>query len=183
MKGLVFRQLFDRESCTYTYLLGDSATKEALLIDPVDTKVDRDLQFVDDLGLKLRYCLNTHVHADHITGGGIIKERRPGVKSVLGVGGKPAIADLFLEDGEELKFGQLSLTAVATPGHTNGCTTFVLADKSMAFTGDTLFVRGCGRTDFQQGSSESLYDSVHKKIYTLPDTCRVFPGHDYNGRT
>jgi sulfur dioxygenase len=113
----------------------------------------------------------------------LIKQRLPTVKSVIGAAGKPAVADKYLEDGEELAFGEQKLIARSTPGHTNGCTTYVLGDKSMAFTGDTLFIRGCGRTDFQQGSSDSLYESVHQKIFTLPDECRLFPGHDYNGRT
>eukprot|EP00038_Savillea_parva_P006484 m.164073 g.164073 ORF g.164073 m.164073 type:complete len:392 (-) comp12376_c0_seq1:380-1555(-) len=180
---LIFRQLFDRESCTYTYLLADAKTKEAVLIDPVDTLVDRDLGLIDELGLTLTHCLNTHVHADHITGSGLIKERLTSVKSVLGSGAKPAIADEYLDDGDTLAFGAFHLMALSTPGHTDSCTSYVLGDSSRVFTGDTLFVRGCGRTDFQQGSSDKLYDSVHKKLFTLPDACAVYPAHDYKGRT
>lgn len=180
---LLFRQLFDRESCTYTYLLGDPGSKQAVLIDPVDQLVDRDLQLVDELGLTLTHVLNTHVHADHITGSALIKQRRPTVKSVLGGGARPASADIYLDHLQELSFGSRAVTAMLTPGHTSGCTSYVLDDSSMVFTGDTLFVRGCGRTDFQQGDSSTLFDSVHTKLFTLPDTCEVFPGHDYKGQT
>merc|ERR1719473_648434 len=181
--GLIFRQLFDRSSCTYTYLLGAGGT--GVLVDPVNTKVERDLQFVAELGIKLKYVVNTHVHADHVTAGAMIKQRLPGVKSVLGAATAKAgaKADMFLADGELLEFGGRGLRAVPTSGHTEGCTSFVLDDDSMVLTGDTLFVRGCGRTDFQGGSSETLYDSVHKRLFTLPDDCIVYPGHDYNGRT
>eukprot|EP00041_Stephanoeca_diplocostata_P017084 m.339940 g.339940 ORF g.339940 m.339940 type:complete len:236 (+) comp20588_c0_seq11:273-980(+) len=181
--ALEFRQLFDRESCTYTYILADSVTKDAIIIDPVDTLVDRDVGLIEDLGLNLIYAANTHVHADHITGTGLLKKKLPQCKSVLGAHAKPAEADVFLGENEELKFGTRSISARATPGHTEGCTSFLLDDESMVFSGDTMFVRGCGRTDFQGGSSESLYNSVHSKLFTLPDATKVYPAHDYKGRT
>ena len=183
----IFRQLFEKESGTYTYLLGDGVSKEALLIDPVDTKVDRDLDYATSLGLKVTIGLNTHAHADHITGTGLLREK------IAAAGGGPfqsciskrsgAKADLLVDDGERLYFGSRYVTARSTPGHTGGCTSFVLDDESMVFTGDTLLIRGCGRTDFQDGSSETLYDSVHNQIFSLPDACRVCPAHDYQGRT
>lgn len=116
-------------------------------------------------------------------GSGLIKERLTSVKSVLGAGAKPAIADVHLEHDEVLPFGSHTLRTLATPGHTAGCTSFVLGDNSRVFTGDALFVRGCGRTDFQQGSSDRLFDSVHSHIFTLPETCAVYPAHDYKGQT
>eukprot|EP00753_Platysulcus_tardus_P002853 PLAT11963.1.p2 GENE.PLAT11963.1~~PLAT11963.1.p2 ORF type:complete len:254 (+),score=105.26 PLAT11963.1:69-830(+) len=178
---MFFRQLFDRETCTYTYVLADGDTKEAVIIDPVFELVDRDMQLIEEWGLTLKYVLNTHVHADHVTGSGAMKKRCD-VKSVIGstTGAK---ADVHLAHGESVEFGRHSLTARATPGHTGGCHCFVLGDESMVFTGDTLLIRGCGRTDFQSGSSETLYASVHEQLFTLPDSCRVFPAHDYKGRT
>lgn len=127
--------------------------------------------------------VNTHCHADHLTSTGAIKERIPGVKSAIGKA-SGATADVLLEEGgDQLKFGDRYLTVRSTPGHTNGCITLVLDDESMCFTGDTLLIRGCGRTDFQDGDSGTLYNSVHSKIFTLPESCAVYPAHDYKGRT
>ncbi|KAG1330487.1 hypothetical protein COCNU_02G004550 [Cocos nucifera] len=153
---LLFSQLFEKESSTYTYLLADVAhpDKPALLIDPVDRTVDRDLSLVKDLGLKLIYAMNTHVHADHITGTGLIKDRVPGVKSIISKASNSK-ADLLIDAGDKICFGSLFLEVRATPGHTLGCVTYVTGDgpgqphPRMAFTGDTLLIRGCGRTDFQ----------------------------------
>ncbi|MED6118116.1 Polypeptide N-acetylgalactosaminyltransferase 3, variant 2 [Stylosanthes scabra] len=185
---LLFRQLFEKESSTYTYLLADAShpNKPALLIDPVDRTVDRDLSLIQELGLKLVYALNTHVHADHVTGTGLIKSKVPSVKSVISKA-SGATADLFVEPGDKVQFGDLFLEVRATPGHTLGCVTYVTGDASdqpqprMAFTGDTLLIRGCGRTDFQGGSSEQLYKSVHSQIFTLPKDTFIYPAHDYKG--
>ncbi|KAL0545844.1 hypothetical protein IC582_015740 [Cucumis melo] len=185
---LLFRQLFEKDSSTYTYLLADVShpDKPALLIDPVDKTVDRDLNLVRELGLKLVYAMNTHVHADHVTGTGLIKNKFPGAKSVISraSGSK---ADVLIEPGDRISFGDLFLEVRATPGHTSGCVTYVTGDEPdqpyprMAFTGDALLIRGCGRTDFQGGSSKQLYESVHSQIFTLPKDTLIYPAHDYKG--
>ncbi|KAA3467821.1 persulfide dioxygenase ETHE1-like protein, mitochondrial isoform X1 [Gossypium australe] len=193
---LLFRQLFEKESSTYTYLLADCShpDKPALLIDPVDRTVDRDLNLVKELGLKLIYATNTHVHADHVTGTGLIKGKVPGVKSVISKA-SGSKADVFVEPGDKISFGDLFLEVTmisilmvrATPGHTMGCVTYVTGDgpdqpqPRMAFTGDALLIRGCGRTDFQGGSSQQLYKSVHSQIFTLPKETLLYPAHDYKG--
>ncbi|RAL44341.1 hypothetical protein DM860_017447 [Cuscuta australis] len=187
---LIFRQLFEKESSTYTYLLADGLhpEKPALLIDPVDKTVDRDISLVKELGLKLIYAINTHVHADHVTGSGLIKSKDPSVRSIISKASN-AHADLFIEPGDKIYFGNLFLEVRATPGHTLGCVTYVTGDGSnqpyprMAFTGDTLLIRGCGRTDFQGGSSDQLYNSVDTQIFTLPKDTLVYPAHDYKGLT
>ncbi|XP_020416510.1 persulfide dioxygenase ETHE1 homolog, mitochondrial isoform X1 [Prunus persica] len=168
---LLFRQLFEKESSTYTYLLADVAhpDRPALLIDPVDKMVDRDISLVKELGLKLIYAMNTHVHADHVTGTGLIKTKLPGVKSIISKASNSK-ADRLIEAGEKIHFGDLFLEVRATPGHTLGCVTYVTGDgpnqpqPRMAFTGDALLIRGCGRTDFQGGSSHQLYKSVHSQL-------------------
>ncbi|KAL5226863.1 hypothetical protein ABZP36_015128 [Zizania latifolia] len=187
---LLFRQLFEKESSTYTYLLADvgDPEKPAVLIDPVDRTVDRDINLIKELGLKLVYAMNTHVHADHVTGTGLIKTKVPGVKSVIAKAGR-AKADHFIEHGDKLYFGNLFLEVRATPGHTAGCVTYVTGDghdqpsPRMAFTGDALIIRACGRTDFQGGSSDQLYESVHSQILSLPKDTLLYPGHDYKGFT
>lgn len=181
-QGLLFRQLFEVESCTYTYLLADTNTREAIIIDPVLETIDRDLNLVEELGLKLKLAVNTHCHADHITSSGLMKKRIAGLKSAISKF-SGASADILLSEGDKIHFGKHYLTVRETPGHTDGCTTFVSADESMAFTGDALLIRGCGRTDFQQGCAKCLYDSVHDKIFTLPDDCLIYPAHDYLGQT
>ncbi|CAL1394314.1 unnamed protein product [Linum trigynum] len=187
---LLFRQLFEKDSSTYTYLLADVGhpDKPALLIDPVDKTVDRDISLVKDLGLRLIYAINTHVHADHITGTGLLKTKVPGVKSVISKASNSK-ADMHIEAGDKIYFGDLFLEVRATPGHTQGCVTYVTGDgpdqptPRMAFTGDTLLIRGCGRTDFQGGSSHQLYHSVHSQIFTLPKDTYIYPAHDYKGFT
>ena len=141
---IVFRQLFDAGSSTFTYVIADVATKQAIVIDPVDNQVGRDAGIIADLGLDLVYALNTHVHADHITGTAALKVLFPGCRSVLGASNKAAgaVADVFLDDGEKLWFGSRHVEARFTPGHTAGCTSYLLDDVSRIFTGDTLFVRG-----------------------------------------
>ncbi|XP_072776856.1 persulfide dioxygenase ETHE1, mitochondrial [Taeniopygia guttata] len=180
-RQLLLRQLFEASSCTYTYLLADAATGDAVIIDPVLEMVPRDLQLLRELGLTLRYAANTHCHADHVTGSGALR-RALGCRSAIGRD-SGARADLRLAEGDELRFGAFALRVVPTPGHTPGCVTFVLDDASMAFTGDALLVRGCGRTDFQQGCARTLHRSVHERIFSLPESCRIYPGHDYRGHT
>lgn len=178
--GTVFHQLFEPESSTYTYIIGDRETKEAAIIDPVLETVDRDLKLIEELGLKLVYVLDTHVHADHITGAGEIRDRT-GAKTAVSRTAKVTCVDVELEDGQELKIGNKVIRAIATPGHTDTCMTFSF--EGMVFTGDALLIRGCGRTDFQQGSSETLFESVREKLFALPDDTVVYPGHDYRGLT
>ncbi|MCB9763199.1 MAG: MBL fold metallo-hydrolase [Alphaproteobacteria bacterium] len=179
---MLFRQLFDRETCTYTYLLADPETREAVLIDPVREHFERDRQLLAELGLSLAYTLETHVHADHVTSSGLFRHHL-GSRSVVSRRGGAPCADIQVDDGDAIRFGKHALEVRSTPGHTDGCVTYVTDDRSMAFTGDTLLVRGCGRTDFQQGDAHTLYASVHDKIFSLPDATRLYPGHDYQGRT
>jgi glyoxylase-like metal-dependent hydrolase (beta-lactamase superfamily II)/rhodanese-related sulfurtransferase len=179
---MIFRQLFDPQSSTYTYLLADSATREAVLIDPVFENARRDAALIGELGLKLLFTLETHVHADHVTGAWLLK-RRFGSKIALSAASGAEGADRTLADGEIIAFGLRTLEARATPGHTAGCTTYVLDDQSKAFTGDALLIRGCGRTDFQQGDPHRLFRSVRERVFPLPDDCQLYPGHDYRGLT
>ncbi|XP_052003130.1 persulfide dioxygenase ETHE1, mitochondrial-like [Xyrauchen texanus] len=181
-QGVLFRQLFEAESSTYTYLLADRDSREAVLIDPVLETVDRDLKLISDLGLTLTVAANTHCHADHITGTGLLKKKVVGLKSAISKH-SGATADILLSDGDQIAFGKHCLTVRETPGHTDGCVTYVTGDHCMAFTGDALLIRGCGRTDFQQGCPKRLYESVHKRIFTLPGHCFIFPAHDYKGQT
>jgi len=178
--GQVFRQLFDKESSTYTYLLADQETKEAVLIDPVIEHSERDVKLVKEMGLTLKYVMNTHVHADHITGTGRLKKLVPGCHSVLSEksGGK---ADHLIKEGSTVQFGKQTLEVVETPGHTAGCITYIDRENGRAFTGDALMIRGCGRTDFQGGSASTLYRSVWDKILSLPDSFLLYPAHDYKG--
>jgi glyoxylase-like metal-dependent hydrolase (beta-lactamase superfamily II)/rhodanese-related sulfurtransferase len=179
---MIFRQLFDPQSSTYTYLLADSLTREAVLIDPVFEHVRRDAALVDELGLKLLFTLETHVHADHVTGASLLRRRLDSRIALSRESGAEG-ADRYLGDGEVVAFGMRSLEARATPGHTSGCMSYVLDDRSKAFTGDALLIRGCGRTDFQQGSAPLLYRSVRERLFSLPDDCLLYPGHDYRGLT
>jgi sulfur dioxygenase len=176
---MILRQLFDRETSTYTYLLADPTTGEAALIDPVLENLERDLGLVSDLGLLLRYAMDTHVHADHVTAAGEIR-RRTGCRTVAGARGA-SCADLHLEHGETLCLGDLTIEVIATPGHTDDSVCYRVGDD--LFTGDTLFVRGNGRTDFQNGDPGDLYDSITRRLFALPDATRVWPGHDYKGFT
>ncbi|MGB5194319.1 MAG: MBL fold metallo-hydrolase [Polyangiales bacterium] len=179
---MLLRQLFDHETWTYTYLLGDEETGEAVLIDPVIDQVERDLKLLSELGLTLVYTLDTHAHADHITGAGMLR-KRVGCKVVMSAAAGAEGVDVAVKDGDRLKFGNLELEVRTTPGHTDGCVTFVTSDHKYAFTGDALFIRGTGRTDFQQGDAQTLYRSIHDKIFTLPDDTIICPAHDYRGMT
>lgn len=180
--NFLLRQLFEKESSTYTYLLADTKVGEAILIDPVLEMADRDKKLCEDLGLKLKLAVNTHMHADHITGTGRLKKLIPELKSVISEA-SGAKADVHVKDGDTIKFGEFQLEVRATPGHTNGCVSFVLPAAGIAFTGDALLIRGCGRTDFQEGSAENLYESVWSKILSLPDNTVLYPAHDYKGMT
>ena len=180
--SVVFRQLFDRDTCTYTYILGDVESREAVVIDPVVELVERDLRMVAELGLVLKYTIDTHVHADHVTGAGTIRERC-GAKVVYPAASQVDDADKLIADGEALQFGSQTLIARSTPGHTESCMTWIWVGQNKVFTGDTLMVRGCGRTDFQGGSSEALYRSVREVLFTMAPDTELYPGHDYKGRT
>lgn len=185
MAPVVLRQLFEKESSTYTYLLIDPDTNKALLIDPVLETVERDVEVIQQLGLQLELAINTHCHADHITGTGKLKALLPGLKSGIAEA-SGAKADILYKHGDEIVVGGIRLTVRATPGHTSGCISYVLEDlggKAAVFTGDALLIRGCGRTDFQEGSAETLYDSVHTQLFTLPDDTLVYPAHNYKGLT
>src|SRR2546425_428369 len=179
---LIFRQLFDPQSSTYSYLLGDSRAREAVLIDPVFEQARRDAALVSELGLTLLATLETHVHADHITGAWLLK-RQFGSTIGLSAASGAKDADRYLAHGDRVTFGARYLETRATPGHTHGCVTYVLDDESMAFTGDCLLIRGSGRTDFQQGDPRVMYRSVRSQILTLPPACLLYPAHDYRGLT
>ncbi|CAK9303775.1 unnamed protein product [Gordionus sp. m RMFG-2023] len=178
--NFLFRQLFENTSSTYTYILGDLESKECIIIDPVLETVDRDVNLIKELGLKLKYGVNTHMHADHITGTKKIKSLIKTCKSVISLA-SGAQADIHVKDHDKILFGNEILLARSTPGHTNGCMTYISHKHRMAFTGDTLLIRGCGRTDFQEGSPEMLYDSIYDVIFTLPPDYLLFPAHDYKG--
>ena len=179
---LIFRHLFDTQSSTYTYLLADAATRGAMLIDPVFEHAQRDAALVAELGLTLGWTLETHVHADHVTGAWLLR-RRLGSRIAIARASGAQGADHYLEPGERIAFGDRHLQARATPGHTSACLSYVLDDRSMAFTGDALLIRGCGRTDFQHGSAGTLFRSVHEQLFSLPEDCLVYPAHDYRGLT
>lgn len=177
---MVFRQLFEPASSTYCYLLACEASREAVLIDPVLEDVERYLGLLAELDLRLVYTLETHVHADHITGAARLRARtgsRCAVTGGVGVSG----LDEPLRDGAVLQVGALAFRVIATPGHTDSCLCFHMGDR--VFTGDALLIGGCGRTDFQQGSAARLYESVTTRIFSLPPDTLVFPAHDYKGRT
>lgn len=178
---LLFRQFFDPESSTYTYLIADSQTKEAVLVDAVLEQVDRDLQVLDDLGLTLCYCLETHIHADHITGAGKLRQQT-GCQVIVPKNASARSADHSLADGETLMVGAVQIEAIATPGHTDGHLAY-LVNHTHLLTGDALLIRGCGRTDFQSGDAGILYDTVTQRLFTLPEETLVYPAHDYKGRT
>lgn len=180
MSNLIFHQLFEQETSTYTYIIGDAATKEAVIIDPVVEMVERDLKLIKELGLELKYILDTHVHADHITGSGILR-KKTGAKIAVSSAYDLSCVDIHLGDGQELLFGDHKVKAIHTPGHTSGCLSYQIGN--MLFTGDALLIRGTGRTDFQQGSSEKLFHSIRDKLFNLPDETVVYPGHDYKGFT
>jgi glyoxylase-like metal-dependent hydrolase (beta-lactamase superfamily II) len=176
---MILRQLLDADSSTYTYLLADPSTGEAILIDPVRERVERDLALLRELDLSLEYVLETHVHADHITAAGLLRECT-GARTVWGVGGARC-ADLTVAHGDELHAGDITVRTLATPGHTDDSVSYLAGD--LVFTGDALLVRGTGRTDFQNGDPRQLYRSITQVLFALPDETTVYPGHDYWGQT
>jgi glyoxylase-like metal-dependent hydrolase (beta-lactamase superfamily II) len=177
---LVFEQLFDAESSTFTYLLGDDAAGLAVLIDPVVEQVERDLTRVAAHRLRLVHTIETHVHADHVTGGGELSART-GSLPVVHRDSPVTCEAVRLGHGEHLRVGALDFAALATPGHTPESLSFVLGNR--VFTGDALLIGSCGRTDFQGGDPGALFDSVHAHLFTLPDDTIVYPAHDYKGNT
>lgn len=178
---MLFRQLFDSETSTYTYLIADLATKAAILVDPVQEQVDRDRKLLDELGLTLQYCLETHIHADHVTGTARLRELTH-CQGVVPQNASAACADSFLADGEVLRVGSVEIVAIATPGHTDSHNAYFV-NRDRVLTGDSLLIRGCGRTDFQGGDASTLFNSITQKLFSLPDETLVYPGHDYRGHT
>ncbi|HEU4730010.1 MAG TPA: MBL fold metallo-hydrolase [Kofleriaceae bacterium] len=179
---MLFRQLLDPDTSTWTYLLADEDTREAVVIDPVLDRIERDIRLLSELGLTLVYALDTHIHADHVTALGSLRERL-GARTVMSERAGVGCADLLVKDGDAIRFGRHGLEVRETPGHTAGCLSYVTLDRTMAFTGDALLIRGCGRTDFQGGDARVLYHSVRDKLFTLPPATLLYPGHDYQGRT
>jgi len=177
---MIFKQLLDKESCTLTYLIADLSNKEAVLIDPVDTQLELYLDLLRDYQLTLKYSLETHVHADHITASGLLRQKlgaKTAVSSLCGA----ITADIQIQDGDSFKFGNNeNIQVITTPGHTPGSISFLWRDR--VFTGDSLLIDGCGRTDFQAGNTAQQYDSITQQLFTLPDETIVYPGHDYKGR-
>jgi glyoxylase-like metal-dependent hydrolase (beta-lactamase superfamily II) len=173
-------QLFDPASSTFTYVLVDPRTRAALMIDPVDAQYEAYSALLDRERLQLRYVLETHTHADHISGAGRLREATGAIAATPLPCGIVA-ADLQLRDGELLRFGEETIRALHTPGHTAGSMSYLWRD--CVFTGDSLLIDGCGRTDFQSGDAGALYDSITGKLFALPDATIVYPAHDYNGRT
>ena len=174
-------QLFDTTSSTFTYFLVDRASREAVVIDSVDMQVERDMALIRRLDLRLRYVLETHAHADHITGAGRLREAT-GALAAAPIGCGIVQADVQLNDGDELLFGVAEpVRAIHTPGHTAGSMSYLW--RGSVFTGDALLIDGCGRTDFQSGDAGTLYDSIHGKLFALPVATRVYPGHDYRGNS
>jgi sulfur dioxygenase len=176
---MIFKQLFEPLSSTYTYLLGCRDTGQAVLIDPVINAMDRDLQAIRDLGLKLACTVDTHIHADHITAALELKKRAGSTIAAPAID-RLACVDLPIEEGKPLRLGSITLNGLHTPGHTDGHFAYVMDDR--VFTGDALLIDGCGRTDFQNGDAEALYRSVTAKLFTLAGETLVYPAHDYSGR-
>jgi glyoxylase-like metal-dependent hydrolase (beta-lactamase superfamily II)/rhodanese-related sulfurtransferase len=178
---LLFRQLFDAPTGTFTYLLADVASGEGVLIDPVFEQHERDLSLIRELGIDLVACLDTHAHADHVTGSWLMQQAT-GSAIGLAAAARAENVTLPLQHGDRVSFGSRHLEVRSTPGHTDGCLSYVVDDRSLAFTGDALLVRGCGRCDFQQGDAHTLWRSITEQLFSLPDACLLYPGHDYTGR-
>jgi sulfur dioxygenase len=181
---MIFRQLFERESSTYSYLIGCEQTREAVLIDTVKTELDMYLTLLTELDLKLTCVLDTHTHADHITAAGALRTET-GALTLLGEQAHSFCVSQALHDGDQIAVGQLKIKALHTPGHTDDSYSFILEENGQlyAFTGDTLLIRGTGRTDFQNGNATQQYQSLFDHLLKLPDNTWVYPGHDYKGWT
>jgi glyoxylase-like metal-dependent hydrolase (beta-lactamase superfamily II)/rhodanese-related sulfurtransferase len=180
--ALLFRQLFDAATGTFTYLLADVPSRQGVLIDPVFEQHSRDLSLIHELGIELVASIDTHAHADHVTGSWLMHEAT-GCAIGLAEAARADNVTRPLKHGDRIAFGNRFVEVRSTPGHTDGCISFVLDDHSIAFTGDALLVRGCGRCDFQQGNAHTLWRSITEQIFSLPDACLLYPGHDYTGRT
>ncbi len=180
---MIFKQLFEQDSSTYTYLLACPETGQALLIDPVLDTLQRDIELLQKLELKLMYTLDTHHHADHLTGARMLRELT-GCKVAYPAIEKPDCADIGVMEGQPFKMGSIELAPLFTPGHTSHHHAYLLDNgtQKMVFTGDALLIEACGRTDFQSGDATTLYHSIHDKLFSLPDETLVYPGHDYEGR-
>ncbi len=176
---MLFRQLFEPQASAYTYLIGCPETREAALIDPVLETFDRDLAVLAERGLTLKYTLETHIHADHITGAAKLRQAT-GSKAAVPAASNAAHADVEIREGEPLMVGAIRIEPLHVPGHTSDHHAYLVEDR--LFTGDALLIDGCGRTDFQNGDAATLYRSVHDKLFTLPDETLVYPGHDYQQR-
>ena len=180
--SLICKPLFEQDSSTFTYLIADSVTREAAIIDAVDSMIDRDIALIQELELDLKFIIETHIHADHITSACPLKKTFPLAKIVIGIENidAEACADIMVGEGHILPIGEHEIVAMETPGHTPGCMSYLVDNK--VFTGDSLLIRSTGRCDFQGGTASTLYHSIHK-LFTLPDSTLVHPGHDYNGFT
>ena len=176
---MIFRQFFDSQSSTYTYLIGDEQSGEAALVDPVREQVERDLRIVAELGLRLTWVLETHVHAEHVTAAATLRERT-GARTVFGRRGA-ACADRHVGGGDIIQVGAVQVAVLDTPGHTDDSVSYLLEDRVL--TGDALTIRGAGRTDFQNGDPRTLYRTITQVLFALPDDTLVYPGHDYKGQT
>lgn len=173
-------QLFDPVTSTYSYLLWHEKTRTAALIDPVKEQVARDIKLIKQLNLQLKYTLETHIHADHVTGSGLLRDEFNS-RAAVHKNSESSCADILLSDGDTLELGDGSINVIYTPGHTNTDITYHI--DNIVFTGDALLINGCGRTDFQSGDAHALYHSITEKLFTLDDDTIVYPGHDYNGFT
>jgi glyoxylase-like metal-dependent hydrolase (beta-lactamase superfamily II) len=180
--SLLFRQLFDADTGTFTYLLADVPSRKGVIIDTVFEQHGRDLALIRELGIELVASIDTHAHADHVTGSWLMHEAT-GCAIGLAAAARAENVSRPLAHGDRIDFGSRALEVRATPGHTDGCLSFVLDDQSMAFSGDALLVRGCGRCDFQQGNAHTLWNSITEQLLTLPESCMLYPGHDYTGRS
>ena len=178
---MLFRQLFDRQSSTYSYLIADPETKTAILVDSVLEQVEQELKLLKELNLTLKFCLETHIHADHITGTSKLRDLT-GCEGIVPANAAAHCADRFIEDREIIKLGKIEIQAIETCGHTDSHMAY-LVNQDRVLTGDALLIRGCGRTDFQNGDAGQLYDSVTTKLFTLDDNILVYPAHDYHGQT
>jgi glyoxylase-like metal-dependent hydrolase (beta-lactamase superfamily II) len=176
---MIFEQLFDTKSSTYTYIIASGKGREALIIDPVIEHTESYIQVLNNLELKLVKVIDTHIHADHITGLNELN-KRTNCTRVMGEKSQSEVIDLKLKDSEKIKIENIELNAMYTPGHTDCSYSFLMKDR--VFTGDTLLINGTGRTDFQSGSPYDAYDSLFNKLLKLPEDTLVFPGHDYNGK-